>query len=67
MNGYVPPIQLCGSFQSVLEISFLVATKFDTLFVNGIDHACHGAYAFPPKIASSIDDRIHRAEQVTVP
>jgi len=64
MDGYVPPVQLCGSFQPVLKVSFFVAAWFATLLVNGIDQACHGAHAFPAKIASSIDDRIHRAEQV---
>ena len=67
MDGYIPPIQLCGSFQSVLKVSFFVATKFDTLLVNGIDQACHGAHAFPAKVASAIDDRIHRVEQVAIP
>ena len=64
MDGYIPPIQLRGSFQPVLKVSFLVATKFDSLLVNGIDHACHGAHAFPAKISCPIDDRIDRAEQV---
>ena len=51
----------------MLKVSFLVAAKFDTLVVNGINQACHGAHAFPAEISSSIDDRIHRAEQVAVP
>ena len=67
MNGYVPPIQLFGSLQAVLKVSFLVATKFDTLLVNGVEQACHGAHAFPAKSSSSIDDRIDCAEQVAVP
>ena len=66
MNCYVPPVQLCGSFQPLLKLSFLVAIKFDSLLVNGIDQACHGAHAFPAKIPGPIDDSIHRAEQVAV-
>ena len=62
MNYYVPPIQLLGSLQPVFKVSFLRVTKFDTLLVNGVNQACHGAHAFSVKIASSIDDRIHRAE-----
>ena len=51
----------------MLKVSFFWATKRDTLLVNGIDQACHGAHAFPVKIASAIDDRLHRAQQVAVP
>jgi len=46
MDGYIPPIEICGSFQSVFKVSLLVATEFDTLVVNGVDQACHGAHAF---------------------
>ena len=67
MDVYVPPVQLCGSLQSLLQVYFLVAAQFDALLINGIDQACHGAHAFPVKIASSIDNRIHGAEQIAVP
>ena len=39
MDVYVPPVQLCGSLQSLLQVYFLVAAKFDALLVNGIDQA----------------------------
>ncbi len=63
MDGYIPPVELCGSFQSVLKVSLLVATAFDALLVNGIDQACHGAHDFPEIISGSIDHRLHRAER----
>lgn len=67
MNGYVPTVQLFGSFQSTLKVSFFWATKRDTLLINGIDQAGDGAHAFPVKITGPMDDRIDRAEQIAVP
>ncbi len=45
---------------------FSRAKKFDSLLVNGIDQACHGAHVFSVKILGPIDDSIYRAEQVAV-
>lgn len=67
LNGYIPPVQISRTHQSLLQSLFLAAANFDALLIDVIDQTHDCAHAFPAGIPGAIDNRIHGVQEVAIP